>query len=211
MLTEVCRRHNIVFIADEVQTGFGRTGALFASERYGIEPDIIVTAKSLGGGLPIAGVTGRAEMMDAPGSGALGGTFGGNPVACAAALAVIEEFEKGNLSRRANELGERFNRRAKSWQSRWPMIGDVRGLGAMQAIELVRDAREPAEEETKQVIKYCYEHGLLVLSAGSYGNVIRMLMPLSMTDEQLEEGLEVLEKALHTVFEKTHHTAAQLA
>ncbi len=211
ILAGICRRHNIVFIADEVQTGFGRTGALFASERYGIEPDIIVTAKSLGGGLPLAGITGRAEIMDAPGSGALGGTFGGNPVACAAALAVIEEFESGNLSRRANELGGRFHQRAKLWQARWPMIGDVRGLGGMQAIELVREPREPAEEETKQVIKFCYEHGLLVLSAGSYGNVIRMLMPLTMTDEQLEEGLAVLEKGLQHVYEKSRHSAAQPA
>ncbi len=213
VLAEVCRKHNILLIADEVQTGFGRTGALFACERYGIEPDIIITAKSLGGGLPIAGITGRAEIMDAPGSGALGGTFGGNPVACAAALAVIESFERGELTARANELGNRFHKRAKSWQARWGMIGEVRGLGAMQAMELVRSAesREPAEEETKQIIKFCYEHGLLVLSAGSYGNVIRMLMPLSMTNEQLEEGMAVLEKALETVFEKTHHTAAQPA
>ncbi len=213
VLAEVCRRHNILLIADEVQTGFGRTGALFACERFGIEPDILITAKSLGGGLPIAGITGRAEIMDAPGSGALGGTFGGNPVACAAALAVIESFERGELTARANELGERFHQRAKLWQARWGTIGEVRGLGAMQAMELVRSAesREPAEEETRQVIKFCYEHGLLVLSAGSYGNVIRLLMPLSMTNEQLDEGMGVLEKALQTVFEKTHHTAAQPA
>ena len=171
ILAAICRRNNIVFIADEVQTGFGRTGALFASERYGIEPDMIVTAKSLGGGLPLAGITGRAEIMDAPGSGALGGTFGGNPVACAAALAVIEEFEKGDLSDRANKLGQRFHDRARAWQTRWPMIGDVRGLGGMQAMELVRDSREPAEEETKQVIKFCYEHGLLVLSDSATGVV----------------------------------------
>jgi len=211
ILAEICRHHNILLIADEVQTGFGRTGALFASDRYGIEPDILVTAKSLGGGLPLAAITGRAEIMDAPGSGALGGTFGGNPVACAAALAVIEEVERGKLSDRANALGERFHQRARSWQSRWPIIGDVRGLGGMQAIELVRESREPAEDETKQVIKVCYEHGLLVLSAGSYGNVIRMLMPLSITDEQLEEGLAVLEKALQSVCEKSHHIAAQPA
>jgi 4-aminobutyrate aminotransferase / (S)-3-amino-2-methylpropionate transaminase / 5-aminovalerate transaminase len=213
ILADVCRRHNILLIADEVQTGFGRTGALFACERYGIEPDIIVTAKSLGGGLPIGGITGRAEIMEAPGSGALGGTFGGNPVACAAALAVFETFESENLCARANELGERFHKKAKAWQSRWPMIGDVRGLGAMQAMELVRpgESREPAEDETKQVIKFCYEHGLLVLSAGSYGNVIRMLMPLSISDQQIEEGMGVLEKGLETVFDKTHHTAAQPA
>src|SRR5579871_5764039 len=211
VLVELCRKYGILFIADEVQSGFGRTGALFASERYGIEPDIVVTAKSLGGGLPIAGVTGRAEIMDAPGSGALGGTFGGNPVACAAALAVIEEFAKGDLSERANKLGKRFDERARGWQAQWPMIGDVRGLGGMQAMELVRESREPAEDETKQVIKFCYEHGLLVLSAGSYGNVIRMLMPLSMTDEQLDEGLGVLEKALQHVYEKSRHSAAQPA
>src|SRR5438552_8189935 len=179
VLVDLCHKHGILFIADEVQSGFGRTGAMFASERYGIEPDLIVTAKSLGGGLPLAGVTGRAEIMDAPGPGGLGGTFAGNPLSCAAALAVLDLFEKENLLARANELGERFQRRAHEWQRRWPIVGDVRGLGGMQAIELVQsqETKTPATDETKKITQHCYEHGLIVLSAGSYSNVIGGLVP----------------------------------
>ncbi|HMH01181.1 MAG TPA: 4-aminobutyrate--2-oxoglutarate transaminase [Terriglobales bacterium] len=206
VLIDICHKHGVLFIADEVQTGFGRTGALFASEHYGIEPDIFVTAKSLGGGLPLAAITGRAEIMDAPQPGGLGGTFGGNPLSCAAALAVLDAFENENenLSARANELGSRFQRRALDWQRKWPMIGDVRGLGAMQAIELVQsaDTRLPAPDETKQIVQYCYERGLIILSAGSYSNVIRALMPLVITDAQMDEALVVLESALQTVCEK---------
>jgi 4-aminobutyrate aminotransferase/(S)-3-amino-2-methylpropionate transaminase len=211
VLIEICRKHGVLFIADEVQSGFGRTGALFASERYGIEPDMLVTAKSLGGGLPLGAITGRAEDMDAPGPGGLGGTFAGNPAACEAALAVLDLFEQQDLNSRANELGDHFQKRAREWQKRWPMIGDVRGLGAMQAIELVQsqDRREPAAEETKQVTQCCYEHGLITVSAGSYGNVIRLLMPLVITDAQLDEGLDVLEGALKSVYERKHEAAAQ--
>src|SRR6266850_1320794 len=201
VLIELCHKHGILFIADEVQTGFGRTGALFASERYGIEPDLIVTAKSLGGGLPLAAVTGRADMMDAPGPGGLGGTFAGNPLSCAAALAVLDLFEKENLLARANELGDRFQKRARQWQKRWPIVGDVRGLGGMQAIELVKsvDSREPAADETRQITQFCYEHGLITITAGSYSNVVRVLVPLVVTDQQLDEGLDVLESALQMV------------
>jgi len=211
ILIDICRKYGVLFIADEVQSGFGRTGALFACERYGIEPDIIVTAKSIGGGLPLAAVTGRAEIMDAPGHGGLGGTFAGNPVACEAALAVLDMFEQQDLNARANELGERFQRRAREWQKRWPMIGEVRGLGAMQALELVQstDKREPAAEETKQVTQYCYEHGVITISAGSYANVIRLLMPLVISDAQMDEALDVLEGALKTVYERKHEAAAQ--
>src|SRR5436190_11642363 len=206
VLIDICHKHGVLFIADEVQTGFGRTGALFASEHYGIEPDIFVTAKSLGGGLPLAAITGRAEIMDAPQPGGLGGTFGGNPLSCVAALAVLDAFENENenLSARANELGNRFQRRALEWQRRWPMIGDVRGLGAMQAMELVQSAetRLPAPDETKQIVQYCCEHGLIILSTGSYSNVIRALMPLVITDAQMDEGLAVLESALQAVCER---------
>jgi 4-aminobutyrate aminotransferase / (S)-3-amino-2-methylpropionate transaminase / 5-aminovalerate transaminase len=210
-LIDICHKHGVLFIADEVQSGFGRTGTLFASEHYGVEPDIIVSAKSIGGGLPLAAITGRAEIMDAPGQGGLGGTFAGNPAACEAALAVLDMFENQDLYGRANELGAHFQKRAREWQKRWPMIGDVRGLGAMQAMELVQsqDAREPAAQETKQITQHCYEHGLITISAGSYGNVIRLLMPLVITDEQLEEGLNVLEGALKTVYERKHEAAAQ--
>ncbi len=176
-LGEICRKHCILLIADEVQTGF---------------------AQSLTGGLPMAAVTGRADIMDAPGVGQLGGTFGGNPVACEAALAVLDIIEKENLCARANVLGERFRKCAAKWQAQWELVGDVRGLGAMQALELVRSktTREPADEETKQVSQYCYEHGLVMITAGSYGNVIRLLMPLVVTDAQMDEAMDVLEAAL---------------
>lgn len=211
VLQEICRKHGILFIADEVQTGFGRTGAMFACERYGIVPDILVTAKSLGGGLPLAGVTGRAEIMDAPGVGGLGGTFGGNPMACAAALAVLDTFASENLFERAEQLGKKFAARAHAWKKRWPLIGDVRGLGAMQAIELVRspETREPAKEETEQIIRACYECGLVMLSAGTYGNVIRLLVPLVISDAQFEEGLAVLESAIATVCQAPAHAGSR--
>ena len=200
-LTEICRKHGILVIADEVQTGFARAGALFACERLGLDPDLVTMAKSLTGGLPMAAVTGRADIMDASAPGQLGGTFGGNPLACEAALAVLETIEKENLCARANVLGERFRKRAAKWQAKWELIGEVRGLGAMQALELVRSraTREPADEETKQVSQYCYEHGLVLLTAGSYGNVIRLLMPLVVTDAQMDEAMDVLESALADV------------
>lgn len=204
ILIEISHRHGILFIADEVQSGFGRTGKLFASEHYGIEPDIIVTAKSMGGGLPLAAITGRADIMDAPAPGGLGGTFAGNPLSCAAALAVLDLFEKENLLARANELGDQFQKRAQEWQMRWSIVGDVRGLGGMQAIELVksREQREPASEATKRISQYCYEHGLITVTAGSYSNVVRVLVPLVVTDEQFDEGLNVLEMALQSACEK---------
>ena len=204
ILSEICRKHGILLIADEVQTGFTRTGALFACEQLGLEPDLITMAKSLSGGLPLAAVTGRAEIMDTTGPGTLGGTFGGNPLACEAALAVLEIIETENLCARANQLGDRFRRRAAQWQSRWELVGDVRGLGAMQALELVRsrETRAPADEETKQVAQYCYEHGVILITAGTYGNVIRLLMPLVITDAQMDEALDVLESALATVSDK---------
>lgn len=201
VLVELCRKYGILFIADEVQSGFGRTGKLFASEQYGIEPDILVTAKSLGGGLPLAAVTGRAEIMDAPVVGGLGGTFGGNPLSCAAALAVLDLFERENLLARASELGDHFQRRAQEWQQRWPIIGDVRGLGGMRALELVqsRQTKTPATEATKKISQYCYEHGLITITAGTYSNVIRVLVPLVITNEQMDEALDVLESAIATV------------
>jgi 4-aminobutyrate aminotransferase / (S)-3-amino-2-methylpropionate transaminase / 5-aminovalerate transaminase len=203
VLQEICRRHTILVIADEVQSGFCRTGAMFASVRYGLVPDILVTAKSIAAGLPLAAVVGRAEIMDAPGVGGVGGTFGGNPLSCSAALAAIETMEQEYLCARAETLGRRFEARAHEWQGRWPFVGDVRGLGAMRALELVRDpgTREPAKDETERVTRYCYEHGLILLSAGSYGNVLRVLVPLVITDEQFEEGLDIFEAALASVAE----------
>jgi 4-aminobutyrate aminotransferase/(S)-3-amino-2-methylpropionate transaminase len=211
-LSAICRKHGILLIADEVQTGFARTGSMFACEQLGLDPDLVTTAKSLTGGLPMAAVTGRAEIMDTPDVGQLGGTFSGNPVACEAALAVLETIEKEDLCARANSLGERFRKRAAKWQAQWELIGDVRGLGAMQALELVRSkaTREPADEETKQVSQYCYEHGLVLITAGSYGNVIRLLMPLVVTDAQMDEAMDVLEGALAHVAEKRAALTAQL-
>lgn len=205
ILAEICRKHGILLIADEVQTGFARTGATFACERFGIEPDLIVMAKSLSGGLPLAAVTGRADIMDAPGVGQLGGTFAGNPLACEAALAVLDLIEKENLNARANHLGETFRKRASEWQTRWELVGDVRGLGAMQALELVRSraTRRPADSETKEVSQFCYEHGLITITAGSYGNVIRLLMPIVITDAQMNEALDILESALASVATKS--------
>jgi 4-aminobutyrate aminotransferase / (S)-3-amino-2-methylpropionate transaminase / 5-aminovalerate transaminase len=213
VLIDLCHKHGILFIADEVQCGMGRTGRLFACEHYGVEPDILVTAKSLGGGLPLAAVTGRAEVMDAPGPGGLGGTFAGNPLSCAAGLAVLDLFETGNLLERANELGVEFQKRAHAWQNRWPVIGDIRGLGGMQAIELVRSpqTREPASDETKKIAQYCYEHGLITITAGTYGNVIRVLVPLVISEAQMDEGMNVLESALESVFEKKREEAVQPA
>ena len=203
-LHKICKKHGILFIADEVQSGIARTGKWFACEHFGIEPDLLISAKSLGGGMPLAAVTGRAEVMDAPGVGGLGGTFGGNPLSCVAALAAIETIEKEGLLARSMEIGKRFEERARSWQKRWNVVGEVRGLGGMCAIELVRDARtkEPADTETKELSKYCYEHGLINITAGTYGNVMRILVPLVVTDAQFDEGMDVLEAGLASVAEK---------
>jgi len=203
-LHKICKKHGILFIADEVQSGIARTGKWFACEHFGIEPDLLISAKSLGGGMPLAAVTGRAEVMDAPGVGGLGGTFGGNPLSCVAALAAIETIEKEGLLVRSMEIGKRFEERARSWQKKWELVGEVRGLGGMCAIELVRDARtkEPADTETKELSKYCYEHGLINITAGTYGNVMRILVPLVVTDTQFDEGMDVLEAGLASVAEK---------
>jgi 4-aminobutyrate aminotransferase/(S)-3-amino-2-methylpropionate transaminase len=206
LLQEICRKHGILFIADEVQSGIGRTGKWFASEHFGIEPDLTTSAKSLGGGFPLAAVTGRAEIMDASGIGSLGGTFGGNPVSCAAALAALETIEKDGLLARSTAIGKRFEERARAWQRKWPLIGEVRGLGGMCAIELVRDTqtREPADTETKEIARFCYEHGLITITAGTLNNVMRILVPLVVTDEQFDEGLGVLEAAIAAVAERKH-------
>jgi 4-aminobutyrate aminotransferase/(S)-3-amino-2-methylpropionate transaminase len=195
---EICQMHGILLIADEVQTGFGRTGKIFAIEHYGVEPDLIVTAKSLGGGLPLGGVTGKAEIMDNTGPGSLGGTFGGNPLACEAALGVLDALERGDLCNRALLLGDRFCKRALAWKERFRVIGDVRGLGAMQAIELVNaaDGFSPNADATKALTQYCLDHGVILVTAGSYGNVVRVLMPLVITDEQMDEALDVMEAGL---------------
>ena len=192
------RDHGILFIADEIQTGFGRTGKWFASEHYGLVPDLITTAKSLGGGLPLAAVTGRADVLEASPVGGLGGTYGGNPVACAAALAVIDVMERECLPDRAARIGARLTARLVALAEQHPPIGDVRGLGAMVAIELVKDraSREPDKALTGRILAQALQRGLLLLSAGTYGNVVRILVPLSVDDAVLEEGVDVLGEAL---------------
>ncbi|MBF0529675.1 MAG: 4-aminobutyrate--2-oxoglutarate transaminase [Deltaproteobacteria bacterium] len=197
-LMEICRKNGIVFIADEIQTGMARTGRYFAIEHWDVVPDVITVAKSLAAGMPLSGVIGRAEIMDAPHSGGLGGTYSGNPVACRAALAVLDIIEEESLLQKAEELGHKIKTRFDSWQKQYSLIGEVRGKGPMLAMELVKDrnTKTPAADEAKALVKYCYERGLIVLSCGNYGNVIRTLMPIIITDAQLEKGLAILEEGL---------------
>ncbi|WP_182886286.1 4-aminobutyrate--2-oxoglutarate transaminase [Microbispora sp. H10885] len=195
-IVEYCRANGIVFIADEVQTGFARTGHLFACEDEGIVPDIICTAKGIAGGLPLAAVTGRADLLDHVHTGGLGGTYGGNPLACEAALGVLETIEEEKLVERARHIGEVMLPRLRAMQERNPVIGDVRGRGAMIAIELVvPGTKEPYP--AGEIARKCHEQGLLALTAGTYGNVLRFLPPLVIPDHLLEEGLSILEKALN--------------
>jgi 4-aminobutyrate aminotransferase len=191
-LKDLCERHGIVYVDDEVQAGCGRTGAVWAIEHYGIEPDLLVSGKTLGGGLPLAGVTGRAELMDAVHPGGLGGTFGGNPVACAAALAVLDELSSPGFRERADQIAKLLRTRLDELAGAHALVGEVRGLGSMLALELVEQTGDAA----KAVTAAAREKGLILLSCGLYGNVIRLLPPLSATDEELERGLAILEEAL---------------
>jgi 4-aminobutyrate aminotransferase/(S)-3-amino-2-methylpropionate transaminase len=194
----ICDDNGIVLVVDEVQTGFGRTGRMFAIEHYAVEPDLVVMAKSIAAGLPLSGVLGRAEVMDAAGDSAIGGTYVGNPVAQAAALAVLEVIEDEGLLERAVALGEAIRARMVGWQERFEQIGDVRGLGAMLAIELVHDrsTKDPAPELASAVVQHAARNGLLLLKAGIYSNCIRVLVPLVIADAELDEALEVWEHAL---------------
>jgi 4-aminobutyrate aminotransferase/(S)-3-amino-2-methylpropionate transaminase len=200
-LRELCDRHGIVLVVDEVQTGFGRTGRMFAIEHYGIEPDLMTVAKSIAAGLPLSGVLGKAEIMDAPGDSAVGGTYVGNPVAQAAALAVLDVFEDEGLVDRAERIGETIRGRMLAWQERHPQIGDVRGLGAMLAIEYVQDpaTKAPAPELATRVAEEAAQRGLLLLKAGTYSNCNRVLCPLVITDQELDEALGAWEDALGAV------------
>ncbi|HBW37236.1 MAG TPA: 4-aminobutyrate--2-oxoglutarate transaminase [Desulfosporosinus sp.] len=200
-LKRIAEKHGIVLIADEIQTGFGRTGKMFAVEHYGVEPDLMTMAKSIAAGMPLSAVVGKAEIMDAPGPGMIGGTFAGNPLACAAGIATINYIEQEQLSDRAAKIGASVVARLKGMQEKFPLIGDIRSLGAMIGIELVKDreTKEPAKEETAQITQECLSQGLIIISAGVYGNVIRMLMPLVIMDEQLERALNILEGAFAKV------------
>ncbi len=197
----ICDDNGIVLVVDEVQTGFARTGTFFAIEHYDVEPDLITIAKSIAGGLPLSGVIGKAEIMDAPGRNAVGGTFIGNPVAQAAALAVLDVIDSEGLVERSTAIGETMRTRMLEWQSRFPEVGDVRGLGAMVAIELVhdRESKNPAPELVAAICEEALRNGLLLLSAGIYSNVVRVLVPLTIADGELDEALDVWERALEHV------------
>jgi 4-aminobutyrate aminotransferase/(S)-3-amino-2-methylpropionate transaminase len=199
-LVKICRDNGILFVSDEIQSGMGRTGKMFAIEHWGIEPDLITVAKSLAAGMPLAAVVGRQEIMDAVHTWGLGGTYGGNPVACAAGLAVLEVFEEEKLLEKSVALGEKLHARFEKWQKQFDLIGEIRGLGAMLGLEFVKgDNKEPAADEAKQLSAYCLEKGLLILVCGSYGNVVRILAPFVITDEQLQKGLSIMEEGLQAI------------
>jgi 4-aminobutyrate aminotransferase / (S)-3-amino-2-methylpropionate transaminase / 5-aminovalerate transaminase len=197
-LREVCDKYGIVFIADEIQCGAARTGKLFAVEHSGVVPDMIVSAKSIGAGLPISAVTGRAVIMDAPHLGGIGGTYGGSPVACVAAIEALKILSSPSFLQRSVEVGEIIRTTLDKWKEKYPVVGDVRGLGAMRLVEFVKDrnTREPDADLTLKVIKDAVAHGLILIRAGLYSNCIRLLPPIVITNEQLTEGLEVLEGAI---------------
>lgn len=198
ILHKICRRNGVLLILDEIQTGFYRTGSSFASYHYQVEPDMITMAKSMAGGVPISALNGRAEIMDAAGPGEIGGTYGGNPLGCAAALAILETAAKENIGDTAKKTGAIVADRLQNMKDKFSIIGDQRGLGAMQAIELVKDqkTKEPAPEATKAIAKRCHENGLILITAGVFSNVIRLLMPVNIPPEQLHRGLDILEEAI---------------
>lgn len=198
LLQNICNKNNIVFIVDEVQAGFARTGKLFAHENFGVDADIITMSKSIANGIPLSAVVGKAEIMDAACVGGIGGTYGGSPLGCVAALKVIEKIEREKLCDRANIIGSYIMRRLNKMMEKYDVIGDVRGLGAMIGLEFVKDrtTKEPYGEFVTHVIDYCFKHGVIFLNAGLFGNVIRFLPPLVMTQDQLEYGLKVLEDAI---------------
>jgi 4-aminobutyrate aminotransferase / (S)-3-amino-2-methylpropionate transaminase / 5-aminovalerate transaminase len=200
-LKAICEANQILFIADEIQTGMGRTGTLFAMEQFGVVPDLTTVAKSLAAGMPLSAVVGRKEIMDAVHASGIGGTYGGNPVACAAALAVMDVFEEENLLQRAHALGKRLQSRLNAFMEEFELIGDVRGLGPMMAMELVTDRQKktPAADAAKALVKYCFERGLILLTCGTYGNVIRLLMPLVVSDAQLDRGLAIIYDGLASI------------
>lgn len=197
-LQQICKDHGIVLIVDEVQTGFGRTGKMFACEHSGVEPDLLVTAKSLAAGMPLGGVTGKAEIMDSVEYGGIGGTFGGNPISCRAGLAVLKILKEKKLVERADAIGDQVMKKFHSFAKKYPFVGDVRGLGAMNAMEIVVDRKssKPNGDLAKAIVKRCYEKGLILLTAGAFNQVIRHLVPLVVTDEQLEKGLNILDEAM---------------
>jgi len=199
-LVQICRDNGILFVADEIQSGMGRTGKMFAIEHWDVAPDLVIIAKSLAAGMPLAAVVGKQEVMDSIHSWGLGGTYGGNPVACAAGLAVLDAFEEEDLLAKSVALGEKLKARFEKWQKDFSIVGEIRGLGAMLGLEFVKgENREPAADEAKQLAAYCLGQGLLILVCGSYGNIVRVLAPFVITDEQLEKGLSIMEAGLKEI------------
>lgn len=200
-LIKICHDHGIVFIDDEVQAGMGRTGKMFAMEHWGIEPDIVTAAKSIAAGMPLSAVIGKSEIMNQPDVGALGSTFGGNPLSLRAALAVLEIFEEENILQKAKTLGQKVRDSFEQWRKEYELIGDVRGLGAMLALELVKDreTKEPAADQARKFVDICYEKGLVILACGKYNNAIRTLMPLVITEQELERGLAIMYDGLKEI------------
>lgn len=197
-IVEICREHGILFIADEIQSGMGRTGKMFAVEHWNVVPDIMVLAKSLAAGLPLSAIIGRKKIMDSPHVGGLGGTFGGNPIACRAALAVLDIFEEENLLDKAKLLGQKVNKRIEAWQKEFDIVGEIHGIGSMMAFELIdAQTKNPAKDKATELVRLCHKKGLVILTCGKYGNTIRLLMPLVINDEDLESGFNIIEENLH--------------
>jgi len=199
-LIKICHDNGILFVSDEIQSGMGRTGKMFAIEHWGVEPDLITTAKSLAAGMPLAAVVGKAEILDVVHPGGLGGTYGGNPVACAAGLAVLDVFEEENMLEKSVALGEKLWARFESWKEKFGIVKSIRGKGAMIGLELVNaKTGEPAADETLKLVKHCHANAVVAISCGVYGNIIRTLAPFVITDEQLEKGLSVMEEGIAAI------------
>ena len=211
-LKAICEKYDILFVADEIQSGFCRTGEMFAVEHDQVAPDLMIIAKSMGAGMPISGVVGRADIMDAPPPGTLGGTYSGNPVTCAAALAVLDLYEKEDLAARSREVGRTVIERFVKLQEKYPLVGDVRGLGGMVAMELVKDRRtkEPDSQTASDILTAAHKRGLVLIKAGMYDNVLRVLVPLCVTDEQLQHGLDIFEDAFTSVAETAIATTSSV-
>lgn len=204
-LLEICRNHGVLFVADEIQSGMGRTGKMFAMEHWNVQVDMVTVAKSLAAGMPLSAVVGKSEIMDAVHASGLGGTYSGNPVSCSAALAVMDVFEQEDILNRAVALGHKVRAQFDALQGEFEIIGDVRGKGPMLALELVKDreTKEPAPDETKTLARFCFDKGLILLSCGTFGNVIRTLMPLVITDDQLYRGLSIMRDGFRYLKEKS--------
>ncbi len=212
-LKAICEKHGILFVADEIQSGFCRTGAMFAVQHDQVAPDLLIIAKSMGAGMPISGVVGRADIMDAPPPGTLGGTYSGNPVACAAALAVLDLYEQEDYAARSREIGRVVTKRFLMLQEKHSLVGDVRGLGGMAAMELVKDrtTKEPDSHAASDILTAAHQRGLVLIKAGMYDNVLRVLVPLCVTDEQLKEGLDIFEEAFISVAEAATATTSSVS